>query len=115
MITFVDGPAKGQRLELSRTPIMLRVTRSESGEWDALDQPDDEPRDDEYIFLYRMHTSFGSYHVRMSDGTGGWRGQASYQLHQEQPPDDVLRERDKWNAWCEAREESIRAMGVIRT
>jgi hypothetical protein len=48
MITFLDGPAKGQHLLLKRAPRFLRVTMTipsagpselQVAKWDALDQP----------------------------------------------------------------------------
>lgn len=38
MITFRDGPAAGQVLQLRRVPVLLRVVCSSRGNWDALDQ-----------------------------------------------------------------------------
>ena len=51
---FIDGPAKGVVLDLERTPHYLRVVHdSETWQWDALDQLDDEPKPTETIFVYR--------------------------------------------------------------
>ena len=53
MIRFLDGPAEGVRLELRAAPEALRVVIDHTGTWDALDQPGDEPRADETVFVYR--------------------------------------------------------------
>lgn len=53
MVRFLDGPAQGVSLMLRNAPETLRVVRSSAGDWDALDEPGDEPREDETIFVYR--------------------------------------------------------------
>lgn len=115
MTLFLDGPAHGKSLELERTPLLLRVClRFESTDLiggervddvDALDQLDDEALKNERLYVYRLKDKPG---VAFIDGrdpkTGGRVGRrvslASYRLNRVQPPDDVMRDRARWQAWA---------------
>ena len=84
MTTFLDGPAQGQTLTLSRAPYFLRAVVS-GGKWDALDGLEDKPADREMIFVYRLAGQPG---MAMMDGTGpdgrrrGWvASMAKYRYH----------------------------------
>ena len=68
MTTFVDGPAKGQRLRLKRAARFLRVTEA-NGEWDALDQLTDHPRTDEKLWAYEITGQPGMMHGIRSQAT----------------------------------------------
>lgn len=101
MTRFVDGPAAGKTLLLKRAPLFLRAVQTASGEWDALDQLDDEPQAGEHIYVYqrsgpplRAHINFGRR------GCGFFEG-GEYRLAAAQPPDDVLRDRVSWRAWAQ--------------
>jgi hypothetical protein len=59
VIRFIDGPAQGVTLLLRAAPEVLRVVRAEDGTWDALDQPGDEPRAGEEVFVYRREGRAG--------------------------------------------------------
>lgn len=107
MTTFQDGPAKGARLMLKRTPFFLRVTQ-EDDKFDALDQPGDNPRPMEKVHVYEWaEKPVGMMHIRASRGSGFY-GIAIYKLSQEQPPEAVVRDNDKWNSWCMSNVEGKR-------
>lgn len=100
VITFLDGPAEGVKLSLQRLVLFLRVVRSESGSWDALDLLEDQAEPGETIFVYRHNGTEGSAFVDGRDPKTGKRwGRvehiASYRLHSVQPPDATFaRQRD---------------------
>lgn len=104
MITFKGGPAEGQSLCLKRAPILLRVVRDSTGNWDALDRLDDMPRLDERIYAYVRDGTPGWVHI---DGTRGGRRygetllSASYYFCEKQPSDEVARNTASWREWCE--------------
>jgi hypothetical protein len=103
MISFADGPARGQVLSLSRAPKLLRVVEC-GGKWDALDQIDDEPEMLETIYVYRIDpASVGRGHVSLR-GKGGrregrWFIMATYHFIEEQPDDADMRDNAKWRDW----------------
>jgi hypothetical protein len=106
MTTFENGPAAGVVLMLKHSPALLRVVQSPSGEWDALDLPNDEPRPREEIFVYRLCSTPRSVHVRMSGRASGYYQLASYRLWEgEQPGEAILRDSVAWQAWCEENEK----------
>ena len=108
MTTFQDGPARGQTLQLKRTPFLLRVVEC-AGKIDALDQPEDTPHAAEKIYVYEWAAKpMGGVHIRASGGRGGFFGMADYKLSPEQPPDDVVRDNGKWVTWCETNVEAKR-------
>lgn len=104
MSRFLDGPARGVDLELRRAPLLLRVTRSPSGDWDALDQLDDEPKPDEIIYVYRREGEPTRAMVDWCDKggrrRGGCREFADYQYVADAPVDAVLRNTDRWRDWA---------------
>ena len=118
MIDFQDGPAQGQggKLLIRRAPLHLRVVRSASGEWDALDQLDDTPRPDEQVFAYRLVEAGSAVHLSMRDKrgrrTGGWFVAATYAHVVEQPAEDVMRDTAKWRDWCLARQREQNSEGL---
>lgn len=104
MTRFLDGPAAGVTLMLKRAPRLLRVVRAAGGEWDALDQFEDTPGSEEAITVYRMVSGPTWMHVnrgRKSGGSGVFRG-GEYRVLTEQPADDILRDRLKWQTWAQA-------------
>lgn len=114
MTTFLDGPAGGVELGLRRAPIMLRVTRGRNGNWDALDQPDDEPRRNERIFVYHLVGQTTSVHI-CARGKGGkalrgtWTS-GVYRHLTEHVADEHLRTTAAWAKWCDANESRLRAL-----
>jgi hypothetical protein len=106
MTRFLDGPAAGQVLLLARAPLLLRVVKAAGGPFDALDRPDDEPRDHESITVYRRvgEAGWAMLDGRHRDGRrwGGRCAVAAYRVLTVQPGDGHTRTNDAWRAWCEA-------------
>lgn len=104
MTTFTNGPARGQRLMLKRAPIFLRVVQDFSGNWDALDQPEDTPRLGETLHAYRLTAKPGACHICTRGPRGGRAGGfytiASYELVEAQPDQATLSDPEQWSAWC---------------
>ncbi len=116
MTSFTDGPAAGQTLMIKRAPIFLRVTRKrfalethpqphqQADQFDALDQPEDKPADDEELFCYRntekkgggAFIDYGGNKKHMS----GFYPMSEYALYPDQPPDAVMRNNARWRLWC---------------
>lgn len=110
-VSFVDGPAAGVALELSRAPLLLRVVEARgvaTDRWDALDRLDDQPRPEERIYVYRRR---GAPMTGFIDGTK-YRGQflaATYVLFEEQPATDAeARTTEAWRAWAESKRHLFR-------
>lgn len=95
--TVLDGPAAGVGFSLRRAPTYLRLVRDrESGKWDALDQPEDEPRDTEDVFAYRIEPGTWSFvFVRP-----GGRYEYGRYRHLPEAPAEVLRSRPLWLTWA---------------
>lgn len=103
MITFWDGPAKGEKLSLGRAPEFLRVVIDADGTIDALDQLDDQPEPDEEIYVYRQIPGTLSGGFACTRGKGCRRLIfADYRLCETQPEAAVLRDNVRWQAWCHA-------------
>ena len=102
MTRFLDGPAARVSLMIRRAPPFLRVVESHrKGEWDALDQVDDEPRPKETIYAYRRTKKPGVCHIKATRrSASGWYPMADYSFVAEQPADEVMRSRETWRAWC---------------
>jgi hypothetical protein len=77
---------------------------------DALDQPDDDPGADELLIVGRLVDRS----VILVDGHRGgrrcgWQQEVcEYEVYAEQPPQDVLRNRDQWSAWASAEFEKTK-------
>ena len=118
MATFIDGPAAGVVLNLRRLPIMLRVVESRTRcfhngvfvnpeqakgcsrcngtgsivNFDALNEPDDESRDNERIHVYRMIGDATRMHVKCArPSISGYRSIAKYEYLAEQPAEMLIR------------------------
>jgi hypothetical protein len=103
MTSFQDGPAQGQVLELRRSPVFLRVVTNGVGGWDALDQLDDKPSEDETIYVYELVGEPGRAHINAGRRAGGcrWVSIATYKLLEgEQPSDGVVRDAGAWRSWA---------------
>ena len=104
MIRFLDGPAEGVCLSLRAAPKILRVVRNiEGDEWDALDQPEDEPSPGEEIYVYvRKALPFVGF-IDWHDGRGR-RGEpfvnAEYWFPSTQPLNDEARTNERFGNWC---------------
>lgn len=105
MITFTDGPAAGVELVLERTPVMLRVVRAANGEWDALDQPEDDARPGEAVFVYRLAGKPSRTFVDFRDQQGRRRGQcvmyAAYAHWPEPVAPEDLTPTSAWRSWVD--------------
>jgi hypothetical protein len=106
MTKFLNGPAAGIVLSLSRSPRFLRVVFSLTDGWDALDQLEDIPKPNEKIFVYQIAYTPFVMHVDGRDPKTGkrfgrWVSSAPYKLHAEQPDDATARDKLAWKAWCE--------------
>jgi hypothetical protein len=118
MTTFLDGPAKGQVLNLSRAPFFLRVTHKVDGDmdglfgnWDALDQTFDMPDRGETIYVYQLACPPTR---GMIDGTK-YRGPicwASYKLVEPQPNVFDTHDTDRWRSWCQEHRAAFDAMNA---
>jgi hypothetical protein len=109
MITFLDGPAEGKQLSLSRAPYFLRVVMDPFGNVDALDQLSDTIRDGEIAYVYTKAEDLGSvlYCIR---GKGCRHEEhATYRVFSEQPGQDVLADNERWAEWATAKGREIAA------
>ena len=108
MITFLDGPAEGRQLSLSRAPYFLRVVIDLAGAVDALDQLDDTVRAGETAYVYQQAEDLGTaiYCSRNPSRCRTVRS-AAYRLYATQPPQDVLCDNGAWSKWAVAEAESI--------
>lgn len=99
MTRFIDGPAEGVSLMLQRSLVFLRVVHDRSGKWDALDQLEDTPKNDERILVYFLEDLLGFAHYNFGP-KGGCRCQrANYKLYDPQPEDSRVRETEAWAQW----------------
>jgi hypothetical protein len=104
MTSFQDGPAKGQNLNLQRTPRFLRVTEK-LGSFDALDQLDDEPEWGDVLYAYEIIPgATATAHISMR-GKGGrregrWIRMAIYSFLENQPEQEIMKHTALWQAWC---------------
>jgi len=117
MSKFLNGPASGQFLSLSRSPFFLRAVLAPSGKWDALDQLEDEPASNEEIHVYRLDSTPMTAHVDGRDPKTGrrygrWMSIADYVLHDEQPNDVTARNKSAWQAWCAVQGAKINRQNV---
>lgn len=106
MTRFVDGPAQGKTLMLKRAARFLRVTyyKGFKGDvFDALDQPEDLPRQVEKLFAYEIVSLSGAAHINCGRGKGsGFYPIAEYRFVTEQPTDEQMRDGTQWHNWCVA-------------
>lgn len=87
-------------LTLTRSPLFLRFVLDAGGGLDALDQQEDEPTADEAVVVGRR-VSADPEHVTVGGRRRGfWRLLVKYVRVEPQPPDEVVRDRAKWQAWC---------------
>lgn len=111
MSSFKGGPADGVGLMLRSAPPLLRVTgnpRAKKHQFDALDQPEDEPKPHERLYLYERVSEPFPYHVSArGKGASAMRGvwtRADYRYALVQPSDETMRSAGLWNAYQAARE-----------
>ncbi len=110
MFRFLDGPAAGQELACRSGKILMRAVVNRRGVWDALDQPEDEPRPDEIVYVYvAVPGTSTAVCIRAAKGMGGFYQGADYRILVPQPEPDHVRTRAKWLAWCETNRETLLA------
>lgn len=103
--TFLKlGSLRGP-LNLERAPRFLRFVMQGS-KWDtldALDQPDDAPRDGEKCYAAEQVDSTNVHFSGYRNGKrfGEWRKTATYKLVEDQPAQEVMRDWEQWKVWCE--------------
>lgn len=106
MVEFIDGPAKGAKLNLRRTPKFLRVVIDVTGNVDALDLKTDRAQNNEKVYAYRAVD--GSQQSGFLCGCGKPVGgcvlfcRAVYNICKEQPDDCIMRHRALWEQWVES-------------
>ena len=106
---FLDGLAIGVGISLARAPLMLRLVRSPDGKWDALDQLDDEAREDEEIFVYRASSKPAAMFVDKTIGGRrvGERAQCLEYREWPHPGDEHVRITATWSDWCDKNKELL--------
>lgn len=114
---FLDGPAEGVTLATRRAPEFLRVVRPGEGwsgaweaaggdgtpKWDCLDQLDDEVREGEEVFAYRLEGQASQVFACTRSGGGGgeyWSGR--YRVLDPQPSGEAMQSTERWQAWVAA-------------
>lgn len=113
-MTMLDGPAEGWTPGLGRAPWYLRVvedTRAEvprANRFDALDQPEDEPREHEDVHVYFRVSTPG---FACGRGAGASSTFADY-VHMTSVDGAEFRKTEAWRAWCEAPEQVARCEGA---
>lgn len=109
MVRILDGPAAGRAFELARAPIFLRLVHSADG-WDALDQLEDEPRQDETVHVYRKVPGTEGVVFACGRGSGRSRRGGRYETgdyrHVEDANHEAMRETHVWRQWCEDQAEA---------
>ncbi len=111
MTRFTKGPADGILLALARSPKFLRVTRSQAGEWDALDLLADKAKAGEMLYAYRLTADRGTVRVCGRDANNrpcsGVYALADYEFIAEQPADSIMRDTESWRAWTRQAAKAI--------
>jgi hypothetical protein len=101
-VRLEDGPATGQRLDVIRAPLLLRVVCSGRGRWDAIDNLDAAPKSGHEIVLAYMRRS--EPEIKNYSWEGGnekvYSQSVSYFYVEDQPSEEVMRENDTWRAWA---------------
>lgn len=101
---FLDGPAAGVTLYLTRAPVLLRVVHSAHGGWDALDALEDRPKRTERVIVYRRASEVAWAFIDYSTPGGRRRGEriaiADYRILPVQPAGEHTRENEAWRKWC---------------
>ena len=101
-LSAYGGPADDQTFGCSRAPRLLRVVQAQSGRWDCLDQPDDEPRPTERIHLYERCADARGMFIC----PGGYHARATYthiiSPHRRSHLDATVRARGSWRRFVAA-------------
>ena len=104
MISFINGPAHGRCLMLSRTPRLLRVVIGPNDKLDALDQLEDVADASERIYVYRL-TKYGGTLCIDGEKFRSISHMATYTFMEPpfleaQPEESQIRDNDAWHKWC---------------
>lgn len=110
--TVLKHPLFRGSLILKRQPKYLRFVckgiATCSRNWDALDQLDDVAEEGEHIIAAEK-TDSSSVHLdgyRNGKRFGEWRETATYTPIEEQPPQELLADNERWREWCMERDQS---------
>lgn len=114
-IIIDDGPCAGARINAAQAPIMLRVTRTDVGLVDCLDEATDVPKPGEQVYVYRAS---GRPSVAFVDGVDpktkrrfGYQSRTQhYVLHEPQPGSEHVMTWAAWSKWCEANKAELVSM-----
>lgn len=93
---FLDGPAVGEILRITRAPGFLRVTQNGPC-FRALDNPGDEPEETELIYVYENTGRITRDPVLANRTT--------YRFLPIQPKDNRIRLTHAWRAWATSQAE----------
>lgn len=108
---FIDGPAGGVELQLSRIPLLIRAVRSAAGQWDALDLLTDEAKPNETIVAYRLQetpsTGMVDYRGPRGRRCGGPLAMVRYSVLSDQPLELQMRATADWQRWTLAHAEEL--------
>lgn len=98
-VTFLDGPGIGAQLNLSRTPLLLRVVVGPGGKVDALDLQTDKMQRGERVYVYIL--------AGKPVNTFPHRPQAIYKLLENPPEEKILQDNIFWATWCDDRFDQL--------
>ena len=99
MLKLKNGPVEGS-YACKRAPSYLRAVVDARGTRDVLDLPNDEPRPDERVYIYRRIGEAGQVHLNMGRSGGtGFYALAEYEWIPGTDGEAVRRIED-WRAWC---------------
>lgn len=87
---FIDGPAVGEILPITRAPRFLRVTQNGPC-FRALDQPGHEPEETELIYVYQLQGKPSEKPARANPPV--------YQYLPSQPMEKQIRRTPSWRGW----------------
>jgi hypothetical protein len=99
IVGIENGPASGQRFQLKRCPLFLRVVQNKESEWDALDLIEDVPSAEEKVYCYRKRPEVLRAMVDGKNYSGPIMI-AEYDEVTEAPTDAEMRSTYGWQRWC---------------
>ena len=97
MTIFLDGPASGQQHILPRSPGLLRMAYND-GAWRPLAGLDDEPLDEEILYVYKLARVIGKAPGKEMAAVRH-NGLPQYE-HYAKPQDQTMRDTALWRQWC---------------
>ncbi len=88
--------------------MMRVVVDPRTDKWDALDQPEDEPKGLELVYVYvAVPGTEVRGHIRARGGMGGFFHGADFRILDPQPDVGHLRTREHFRAWCDDNREML--------